>query len=75
MGEKTLHLYLFLPIDPAYQEIDDVSAQDFRRLLDINVIGYFLAAKVSDFSHHHEHCRTAELDGTLWITKYSPFST
>uniref|UniRef100_A0ABM5EI31 L-fucose dehydrogenase-like isoform X2 n=1 Tax=Pogona vitticeps TaxID=103695 RepID=A0ABM5EI31_9SAUR len=32
-------------VHPAYQEIDDVSAQDFRRLLDINVIGYFLAAK------------------------------
>nr|XP_020648550.1 17-beta-hydroxysteroid dehydrogenase 14-like isoform X3 [Pogona vitticeps] len=30
---------------PAYQEIDDVSAQDFRCLLDINVVGYFLAAK------------------------------
>ncbi|XP_078233144.1 L-fucose dehydrogenase isoform X2 [Pogona vitticeps] len=32
-------------VHPAYQEIDDVSAQDFHRLLDINVVGYFLAAK------------------------------
>ncbi|KAJ7313943.1 hypothetical protein JRQ81_005766 [Phrynocephalus forsythii] len=32
-------------IHPPYQEIDDVTAEDFRCLLDINVVGYFLAAK------------------------------
>uniref|UniRef100_A0A8D0H672 17-beta-hydroxysteroid dehydrogenase 14 n=1 Tax=Sphenodon punctatus TaxID=8508 RepID=A0A8D0H672_SPHPU len=31
--------------DPPEQQIDDVGVEDFRRLLDLNVLGYFLTAK------------------------------
>ena len=32
--------------DPPYQTIDDTSAEDFRKLVDLNLIGYYLVAKV-----------------------------
>ena len=32
--------------DPPYQTIDDTSADDFRKLVDLNLIGYYLFAKV-----------------------------
>ena len=33
--------------DPPMGKIDDVSADEFRKLLDLNFISYFLMAKVS----------------------------
>lgn len=39
-----------LQIDPPEQKIDDVSAEDFRNLMDLNVVGGFLAAKVSNYN-------------------------
>ena len=32
--------------DPPYQTIDDTSADDFRKQVDLNLIGYYLFAKV-----------------------------
>ena len=32
--------------DPPYVDIDDVSVDDFRNLMDLNVTSYFLVAKV-----------------------------
>ncbi len=37
---------LQLTIDPAPKAIDEFSAQEFRQLLDLNVVGYFLTCKV-----------------------------
>lgn len=34
-------------LDPPKTAIDDITADDFRRLLDINLVSYFLFAKVS----------------------------
>uniref|UniRef100_K7F5F0 Hydroxysteroid 17-beta dehydrogenase 14 n=1 Tax=Pelodiscus sinensis TaxID=13735 RepID=K7F5F0_PELSI len=33
------------PADPPEEQIDDVTAQHFRALLDLNLVGYFLMAK------------------------------
>ena len=33
--------------DPPHKPIDDFSADDFRSLLDLNVVSYFLASKVT----------------------------
>ena len=38
--------------DPPYQTIDDTSADDFRKLVDLNLIGYYLVAKVFMKSIH-----------------------
>ena len=32
--------------DPPYQTIDNTSADDFRKQVDLNLIGYYLFAKV-----------------------------
>ena len=36
----------FTVSDPPYQTIDDTSADDFRKLVDLNLIGYYIVAKV-----------------------------
>ena len=40
------HLVLFA--DPPHTKIDDISSDDFRQLLDLNLVSYFLVAKVND---------------------------
>ena len=32
--------------DPPYQRIDDVSGENFEKLLKLNIVSYFLVAKV-----------------------------
>ena len=41
-----VHETYFTVSDPPYQTIDDTSADDFRKLVDLNLIGYYLVAKV-----------------------------
>ena len=40
-------------------KIDEISGDDFRKLLDVNLVSYFLVAKVSDLittlSHKHSN--------------------
>lgn len=33
--------------DPPYQTMDDITKEDFTKLFDLNVVGYFLISKVS----------------------------
>ena len=40
---KCLHIDI---LDPPYQKIDDVSGEEFEKLLKLNVVSYFLVAKV-----------------------------
>ena len=41
-----VHEIYIIVTDPPYQTIDDTSADDFRKLVDLNLIGYYLVAKV-----------------------------
>ena len=34
-------------LDPPFQLIDDISGDEFRKLVDLNMISYFLMAKVT----------------------------
>ena len=43
-------------LDPAHKKIDDVSAEDFRSLLDLNLISYFLTSKVARQINHLFRC-------------------
>ena len=36
---------MYIP-DPPYQTIDDTSGDDFKKLIDLNLVGYYLVAKV-----------------------------
>ena len=36
-----------LVIDPTPHTIDDITADEFRRLLDVNLLSYFLMSKVT----------------------------
>ena len=42
--------FLAFVLDPPMGKIDEVSADDFRKLLDMNFISYFLMAKVRTIS-------------------------
>ena len=42
-------MFLYI-LDPPFQLIDDISGDEFRKLVDLNMISYFLLAKVTTIS-------------------------
>lgn len=45
-ASRCLMILLLLLSDPPHAPTDDITAEEFRELLDLNLISYFLASKV-----------------------------